>query len=67
MSANTNQIDELNTAAQWLVARQAEVMPAFRLQNVTVHILTDPSNPEDGYAEAVFTWVTDHYEFTVSP
>lgn len=67
MAANTDQIDELQNAAAYLEARQLEVMPAFRLQQITVHILKDPvGDPEGEYAEVHFTWQGDHYSFTVA-
>lgn len=68
MAAQTSQIDELHNAATWLEQRQLEVMPAFRLQRVTVHIVNDPVNAPGGdYAEVQFTWQGDHYDFTVTP
>jgi hypothetical protein len=68
MAASTTQIDEIATAARWLEARQQEVMPGFRLQQVTVHVVADPDGDPDGdYAEVKFQWVGDHYTFTVSP
>lgn len=68
MAAHTNQIDELANAARYLEDRQQEVLPAYRLQSITVHILKDPEGAPDGeYAEVVFTWTDGHYNFTVSP
>lgn len=67
MAANSNQVDEIGNAAEWLEARQLDVLPAFRLQQVVVHVLKDPANdPEGDYAEVRFQWQGDHYDFTVS-
>lgn len=66
MAARADQIDQLQAAASYLTNRQNEVMPQFRLQQVTVQIMNDPEMPENGYAEATFTWSDGHYNFTVS-
>lgn len=63
--ANADQLDEVVAAAQWLQARNAEVMPGFTLQTVVVHI-QPPGDPDPTHAaQATFTWQGDHYALTL--
>lgn len=65
MAACTNETAKITTAAEWLEARQAEVLPGgFSLQQVTVHLEPNPDTGQQ--AVMTFTWQGDHYDFTVA-
>jgi hypothetical protein len=67
MTARTEQLASIRTAAEWLEARQADVLQqGFRLQQVTVHVLADDAQPDGDYAEVRFQWRDGAYDFTVS-
>lgn len=68
MTARIDQLGKVTAAAEWLAARNAEVMlDGFTLHTVTVRIQPEGDTDPTHAASVTFNWSDDdHYDFTVS-
>lgn len=67
MTARTDQLGKVIAAAQWLEARNAEVMQqGFLLREVAVAIQPEGDPDPTNVATVTFRWADDHYNFTVA-